>query len=148
MRELVTSCDLLHTEMGSSGQTNNIPFLGASQKKTGMSYLHLLTRSSPAPSLELDQASRGCTLQQTEEKSVAEHQRKFPPLCQAPDGRPSHGNTYWRCWTDTKYCQGQNPLVGPLFPFLMGEHRLRAVLVEGSHGTAWEASGQVLTTSW
>lgn len=24
VRELVTSCDLLHTEMGSGGQTNNI----------------------------------------------------------------------------------------------------------------------------
>lgn len=47
----------------------------------------------------------------------------------------------------TECCQGQNPLVGTLFPFLMGEYEPRVVLVEVSHGAALEASGQVLTTS-
>lgn len=48
--------------------------------------------------------------------------KKIPPLCQAPDGRPSQRNASWRCFADPECCQGKGSLLGLLLLFLTEEH--------------------------
>lgn len=53
--------------------------------------------------------------------------KEIPPLCQAPDGRPSHGKTCWRHCADSEWCQGKGPLVGLLLPLPTAENKAEKV---------------------
>lgn len=112
----------------------SVPF-GLAEENRNVPFISLNYMKCTSTILQNGPGLQGCTLPQAEGGKHGRRSKEIPPLCQAPDGRPSHGNTCWRRQTDTECCQGQNPLVGPLFAFLMGEHRLRIVLVEGFHGS-------------
>lgn len=78
---------------------------------------------------------------------MAAHQRKFP-LCAKLQMEDLPMETLAGVAELTQSAaKDKNPLVGTLFPFLMGEHKPRVVLVEVSHGAALDDTGQVLTTS-
>ena len=118
----------------------------------------LATWNTPTPSLKIRRGLSKLHLIQNWWGRGDRASKETSPLCQAPDGGPSHGNACWRRFADTECCQGKGPLVGLLLPFLTGENRKTLkvgkalkgqVLMEGPDGRSlMKPLREVLILGW